>query len=84
MRTPLVLLVSAVPECIAPSPGAAIPARLNSAKRAPVNVFMHESIGQDVGDRSITHLVNGRLGHIVQHYSSFKHFIYSICFIYSK
>ena len=62
MRTPLVLLVSAVPECIAPSPGAAIPAQLNSAKQAPVNVSMREPIGQDVGDRSIAHVVSGGLG----------------------
>ena len=62
MRTPLVLLVSAVPECIAPTSDAAIPAQLNSAKQAPVNVSMREPIGQDVGDRSIAHVVSGGLG----------------------
>ena len=62
MRTPLVLLVSAVPECITPTPDAAISAQLNSAKRAPVNVSMHEPIGRDVGDCSIAHVVSGGLG----------------------
>ena len=51
-----------VPERIAPAPDAAIPAQLNNAKQAPVNVSMREPIGQDVGDRSIAHVVSGGLG----------------------
>ncbi|WP_051675691.1 hypothetical protein [Polaromonas glacialis] len=63
-RIPPVSIPSAVPERIAPAPDAAIPAQLNNAKQAPVNVSMREPIGQDVGDRSIAHVVSGGLGHI--------------------
>ena len=63
-RIPPVSIPSSVPERIAPAPDAAIPAQLNNAKAAPVNVSMREPIGQDVGDRSIAHVVSGGLGHI--------------------
>ena len=61
-RIPPMSIPLSVPERIAPAPDAAIPAQLNSAKQAPVNVSMREPIGQDVGDRSIAHVVSGGLG----------------------
>jgi hypothetical protein len=63
-RIPPVAIPSSVPERIAPMPDAAIPAQLNNAKQAQVRVSMREPIGQDVGDRSIAHVVSGGLGHI--------------------
>ena len=61
-RVPPVSIPSSVPERIPPAPDAAIPAQLNTTKPAPVNVSMREPIGQDVGDRSIAHVVSGGLG----------------------
>lgn len=61
-RIPHVAIPSAVPERIQPAPEAAIPTQLNSNKPVPVNVSMRESIGQDVGDRGIAHVVSGGLG----------------------
>ena len=63
-RIPSVSIPSSVPERIAPMSDAAIPTQLNNAKQVPVNVSMREPIGQDVGDRSIAHVVSGGLGHI--------------------
>lgn len=62
VKIPPVSIPSSVPERIAPVPDAAIPAQLNNTKPAPVNVSMREPIGQDVGDRSIAHVVSGGLG----------------------
>ena len=62
VRIPPVAIPSSVPERIQPAPDAAIPAQLNTTKPAPVNVSMREPIGQDVGDRSIAHVVSGGLG----------------------
>lgn len=61
-RIPPVVIPSSTPERIAPAPDAAVPAQLNTTKQAPVNVSMREAIGQDVGDRSIAHVVSGGLG----------------------
>lgn len=61
-RIPPMSIPSSTPERIAPAPEAAIPARLNTDKQPPVKVSMREPIGQDVGDRSIAHVVSGGLG----------------------
>lgn len=61
-RIPPMAIPSSVPERIAPVSETAIPARLNTNKPAPVNVSMRETIGQDVGDRAIAHVVSGGLG----------------------
>jgi hypothetical protein len=39
-----------------------IPERLNSSKQAPINVSVRGEVGQDVGDRTIAHVVTGGLG----------------------
>lgn len=61
-RIPPVVIPSATPDRIAPAPSAAVPEKLNTTKQAPIKVSMRETIGQDVGDRGIAHVVSGGLG----------------------
>jgi len=39
-----------------------IPERLNSSKQPPINVSVRGEVGQDVGDRTIAHVVTGGMG----------------------
>lgn len=41
---------------------ASIPERLSSSKQPPINVSVRGEVGQDVGDRTIAHVVTGGLG----------------------